>query len=70
MEKKLNEKGIVVNDYIVKAQVALAGYNFYTGNRADIAPQQVIDEIRELLCKAEHLSRQLSVNEMIAGPCD
>jgi hypothetical protein len=67
MEKELRTKAIEVNDHLVKAQVALAGYNFHEGNREGMADQKVINQIRDLLAEAEWLSRQLAPSQMITG---
>ena len=67
MDKKLYDIGDEVNSAIVKAQVELAGYNFYNGNREGMAKQADIDKIRDLLADAEYTSRLLSAQGMILG---
>ena len=67
MEKKLRMKAEEVNDGIVRAQVALAGYNFFEGDRQGIADRKIILKIRDLLEEAEYLSRELAPSRMITG---
>lgn len=67
MDKRLYDMGQEVNEMIVKAQVALAEYNFYTGNREGIAKQSDIDAIRDALAQAEYVSRLLSAQGMVLG---